>query len=69
VFFDVPLAVCMERNAKRERQVTDEIMQKMAERLRPPVFKEGFDKITVVRVKGAVPAASAESAPESAVEG
>jgi hypothetical protein len=33
--------------------VTDEVMQKMAERLRPPVFKEGFDKITVVRVKGA----------------
>ncbi len=53
VFFDVPLAVCMERNSKRDRQVTDEVMQKMAERLRPPVFKEGFDKITVVRVKGA----------------
>ena len=68
VFFDVPLAVCMERNSKRERQVTDEVMQKMAERLRPPVFKEGFDKITVVRVKGATPAA-AENAPEAAVEG
>jgi predicted kinase len=52
VFFDVPLAVCMERNSKRERVVTDEVMQKMAERLRPPSFKEGFDKITVVRVKG-----------------
>ena len=70
VFFDVPLAVCMERNSKRERQVTDEVMQKMAERLRPPVFKEGFDKITVVRVKGAAPAAgAAENAPEAAVEG
>jgi predicted kinase len=52
VFFDVPLAVCMERNRKRDRAVTDEIMQKMAERLRPPSFKEGFEKITVVRVKG-----------------
>ncbi len=51
VFFDVPLAVCLERNSKRDRQVTDEVMHKMAERLRPPVFKEGFDKITVVRVK------------------
>ena len=70
VFFDVPLAVCMERNSKRERQVTDEVMQKMAERLRPPVFKEGFDKITVVRVKGAAPAAgAAENAPEAAVAG
>jgi len=52
VFFDVPLAVCMERNSKRERVVTNEVMQKMAERLRPPTFKEGFEKITVVRVKG-----------------
>ncbi len=52
VFFDVPLSVCLERNSKRDRQVTDEVMHKMAERLRPPAFKEGFDKITVVRVKG-----------------
>ncbi len=52
-------------------------MHKMAERLRPPVFKEGFDKITVVRVKGSAPTAdsladpeaSTESAPEAAVEG
>ena len=68
VFFDVPLAVCMERNSKRERVVTDEVMKKMAERLRPPTFKEGFEKITVVRVKGqpgSEPAA-VEPAPESA---
>jgi predicted kinase len=72
VFFDVPLAVCLERNSKRDRQVTDEVMHKMAERLRPPAFKEGFDKITVVRVKGAAPAGevAAEGAPaEAAVEG
>jgi hypothetical protein len=59
----------MERNSKRERVVTDEIMQKMAERLRPPTFKEGFEKITVVRVKGHPGAgvqAGAESAPEAA---
>ncbi len=73
VFFDVPLAVCLERNSKRDRQVTDEVMHKMAERLRPPAFKEGFDKITVVRVKGAAPVAG-EAAPEveaapEAVEG
>ena len=81
VFFDVPLAVCLERNSRRDRQVTDEVMQKMAERLRPPAFKEGFDKITVVRVKGAAPVSPVASAdvisgepglmtdPESAVEG
>jgi predicted kinase len=61
VFFDVPFEVCMERNRRRERVVSDEVMQKMAERLRPPNFKEGFSKITVVRVKG-VPQ------PEAAVE-
>jgi len=26
-------------------------MRKMAEKLKPPVFEEGFEKITVVRVK------------------
>jgi predicted kinase len=70
VFFDVPLAVCMERNSKRDRVVTDEVMQKMAERLRPPTFKEGFEKITVVRVKGHAGAATeqggAEADPEAA---
>ncbi len=53
VFFDVPLEVCLERNKRRERTVGDDVMKKMAERLRPPDFKEGFSKITVVRVKGA----------------
>jgi predicted kinase len=67
VFFDVPLAVCMERNRQRERVVTDEVMLKMAERLRPPSFKEGFDKITVVRVKGQ-PGAGIEAAPDSPQE-
>jgi predicted kinase len=70
VFFDVPLAVCMERNSKRDRQVTDDVMQKMAERLKPPTFKEGFEKITVVRVKGqpgsGEDAAAAEPSPEIA---
>ena len=64
-FFDVPLEVCLERNSKRDRVVTDEVMRSMADRLRPPAFKEGFDKITVVRVKGAAgAAASPEAGPE-----
>ncbi len=62
VFFDVPLAVCMDRNRKRDRAVTDEIMQKMADRLKAPSFKEGFDKITIVRVKGQ-PGSTPELAP------
>jgi predicted kinase len=55
VFFDVPFEICKERNSRRERVVSDEVMEKMNERLRPPSFKEGFSKITVVRVKGAPP--------------
>ncbi len=51
VFFDVPYEVCVERNARRDRTVDEEAMAKMQERLRPPSFKEGFHKITVVRVK------------------
>jgi len=53
VFFDVPLEVCLERNSKRERSVSEDVMRKMAEKLKPPVFEEGFEKITVVRVKSA----------------
>ncbi len=53
VFFDVPLEVCLERNRKRDRSVSEEIMRKMSEKLKPPVFEEGFAKITVVRVKSA----------------
>lgn len=62
VYFDVPLEVCMDRNRKRERSVADDVMKKMAERLRPPSFKEGFSKVTVVRVKGNAPA---EAVPEA----
>jgi predicted kinase len=53
VFFDVPLEVCLERNRSRDRMVSEEVMRKMAEKLKPPVFEEGFAKITVVRVKSA----------------
>jgi predicted kinase len=53
VFFDVPLEVCLERNSKRDRSVSADVMRKMSEKLKPPVFEEGFAKITVVRVKSA----------------
>jgi len=51
VFFDVPPEVCIERNRRRERNVPEDIMQRMASKLRPPKFEEGFAKITVVRLK------------------
>src|SRR6266480_2657883 len=51
VYFDVPLEVCLERNQRRERVVAEDVMRRMAAKLRPPTFEEGFSKITVVRVK------------------
>jgi predicted kinase len=53
VFFDVPLDVCLQRNRSRDRMVSEDVMRKMAEKLKPPMFEEGFEKITVVRVKNA----------------
>ena len=51
VFFDVPLEVCLQRNARRHRIVSEDVMRRMAAKLRPPSFDEGFSKITIVRVK------------------
>ena len=51
VFFDVPLEVCVERHQRRDRVVPEDIMRRMAAKLKPPSFEEGFAKITVVRVK------------------
>jgi len=51
LFFDVPLEICLERHQRRGRVVPEDIMRKMAGKLKPPTFEEGFSKITVVRVK------------------
>jgi predicted kinase len=51
VFFDVPLDVCIERHQRRDRVVPEDVMKRMAAKLKPPSFQEGFAKITVVRVK------------------
>ena len=51
VFFDVPLEICLERHQRRGRAVPEDIMRKMAGKLKAPSFEEGFSKITVVRVK------------------
>ncbi len=51
VFFDVPLEVCIERHQRRDRVVPEDVMRRMAAKLKAPSFPEGFAKITVVRVK------------------
>ena len=62
VFFDVPLAVCIERHQRRDRVVPEDVMRRMAAKLKPPSFSEGIAKITVVRVKKKEGESSARSA-------
>jgi predicted kinase len=57
VFFDVPLEVCVERHQRRDRVVPEDVMRRMAAKLKPPAFEEGIAKITVVRVKKKEPEA------------
>jgi predicted kinase len=57
VFFDVPLEVCIERHQRRDRVVPEDVMRRMAAKLKPPTFEEGIAKITVVRVKKKEPEA------------
>ena len=53
VFFDVPFEICMERNRKRERMVSEEVMQKDGRTPETAKLQRGLHKITMVRVKGA----------------
>src|ERR1035438_9116853 len=48
VFFDVPLAICLERNARRSRVVPGEAVAKMAAKLMAPSTEEGFARVMVV---------------------
>jgi predicted kinase len=48
LFFDVPLEVCLERNAGRERVVPEDVVRAMASRLVPPSLAEGFARVEVV---------------------
>lgn len=50
LWLDVPLAVCLERNQKRDRQVPEAIIQQMHRRLTgaPPALSDGFD--TLIRL-------------------
>jgi predicted kinase len=58
IFFDVPLDVCLDRHQRRDRVVPEDVMRRMAAKLKPPAFEEGFAKITVVRVKKKDPEAT-----------
>lgn len=49
-WFDVPLAICLERNYQRTRQVPEEILYRMHRQLMgaPPAVNEGFDELARV---------------------
>lgn len=53
VYFDVPLAICRERNRARRRVVPDEALAGMAAKLVPPSEGEGFDLVKTIRYSSA----------------
>jgi predicted kinase len=67
VWFDIPLAVCLQRNAQKpgtqrwgERIVSPEFLRAVYLSLEPPTRAE-FDEIQVIRVAGASPAAGSHT--------
>jgi predicted kinase len=45
LYFDVPVAVCIQRNQGRDRIVPDEAILAMARTLEPPTEAEGFSRV------------------------
>lgn len=48
VFFDVPVELCQQRNAARQRVVPPDVIERMAARLVKPARREGFSKVWTV---------------------
>ena len=49
LFFDTPLAVCLERNRARTRRVPDDVIVGMAKKLVPPRMAEGFTRVEIIQ--------------------
>ncbi len=49
VYFDIPLGICKARNAARQRNVPEHVLDLMAAKLIPPSIEEGFSKVEVVQ--------------------
>ena len=52
LFFDVPLEICIKRNADRNRRVPEDVMRVMAQAMDRPTLEEGFHRITIVGPNG-----------------
>lgn len=48
LYLDQPVEICLVRNRRRERQVPDEVIRTLAEKLVPPTESEGFHRVTVL---------------------
>lgn len=49
LWFDEDYERCRARNLQRSRQVPEDAMRRMRDRLQPPSLDEGFSRITVIR--------------------
>ena len=47
-FIDTPIDTCKIQNKKRRRKVPEEVIDRQASKLYPPVKDEGFDSVTTV---------------------
>lgn len=45
IFFDVPVEICIARNAGRPRNVPEHVVREMAARLQPPTLDEGLARV------------------------
>jgi predicted kinase len=66
LFFDVPLEVCLARNAARGRRVPEDVLRAMAQRLEPPAIEEGFRRVVVIGEHGQTLREYAAAAPAPA---
>jgi predicted kinase len=48
-WFDTPLYLCKERNAQRERQVPNEVIERMLLNFQEPTMEEGWDYIEEIK--------------------
>lgn len=64
-FFDVSLEVCLQRNRIRDRQVSEEVILRMAGKLRPPRLREGFAAMARIGVDGCLEPYAGPDAPGS----
>ena len=65
LFFDRPIALCKQRNRKRLRVVPEDVLDRMAARLRPPTLEEGFTKVTVMPDRATNAKPKATTVPET----